>query len=1084
MNWFVKWLVRHNSQTKFFTLSAIVATIIFLDPFRERNERVLEAGAFATRLPPPSTSEEGTVLGVQITEEIETNTSAAIVAEASAPKLRSMRRRVVQLLQRVRQSDAEHIKQRTTFTTTDAQVEQLMTAADRYMCTTEMATLLAIMHVGGPQRLLYWDNEWDAATSRAVYRIHQALRKGCRDDIEFALKLYTAWSETRYQEQSLAPQWALRETWQPYRLPILPKALEEALGTHLTHFKKDIGKAYDIENIDLLVSQYGVREIADAWFTEVKAALQQARQEAWARAFFVHHGLLAYKVEPERERLLVERSVNKKTLERRPINFDLLQRLRILFAHYLVQHTETGPVVPSILALEPDWLTWLRQQEHSALSLARFIAQQTARNNANELLPTQTDQRLFLDQRIPLGSRYICTITHTHPDGSLSVAFTRHLADAPPTLESFRGEASFLRSTQLNAYVIDYEHKDSIEEALLTSPPAQHRAFAGITGCLQPADLSATANTEEKIYQINAPLLVEVSDYNFDDPAHPFVIVKPVPTQEPFQVFHDLHQIGDVVTVHTLGYDERPDDTLISLIVEEPRSHLTILLEPEQVSFTPLGEAIKEILPNTQLHLILEEIDTLKRTVTLSLLPLMEVHLDKILKSLPAENGTYQATGTISKVFAESILLVLHWSDPALGLIYALEIPRAMLPYPQQQCEIGDVVTLQLLFPDHVTSLEIHHLPSEVRQIIEMTHQERFSIYWENNRLHFHGQMPYHIQNKFLSLSTDKIYHYNIRHLYRNSYQFLAEVLTIAHQPTQAKIVQSDNEQDALSYVRVLASSEIQSENEIEYDETDETFTEEHHSPINAELTEDSASSVPIMTYQIGQIVEGRVTGVQSYGAFVEIEPGVSGLVHKSKMWGYVPDMSELVHMGDVVKVLILNVNVEQSNLELSMQLPEYDPLRNYHEGDIVTGRVTDIQEFGAFVQIEPGVSGLVHKSKMWGYVSDVANVVSIGDKVTVRILTINREKHWLELSMQVQEHDPLLRYKVGEIVTGVVTDVKDFGAFVEIEPGASGLIYRTDIRENVSDARRELFVGDEVEVLIVRIDMERRHMALSMKDI
>lgn len=188
--------------------------------------------------------------------------------------------------------------------------------------------------------------------------------------------------------------------------------------------------------------------------------------------------------------------------------------------------------------------------------------------------------------------------------------------------------------------------------------------------------------------------------------------------------------------------------------------------------------------------------------------------------------------------------------------------------------------------------------------------------------------------------------------------------------------------------------------------------------------------------------------------------------------------------MGDEIKVFILNVNIEQSNLELSMQLPEYDPLRNYEEGNTVTGRVTDIQEFGAFVQIEPGVSGLVHKSKMWGYVSDVAHVVSIGDEVTVRILTINREKHWLELSMQVAEHDPLLRYKVGEIVMGVVTDVKDFGAFVEVEPGASGLIYKSDIRENVTDARRELFVGDEIDVLIVRIDMERRHMALSMKDI
>ena len=193
---------------------------------------------------------------------------------------------------------------------TDLPVADLMALADRFTCTTEMATFLAIMNVGGAKQLLYWDQDWDATTRRSVHRIHTALVKGCEDELEFALKLYITWSEVHCQGQPLAPTWALHRVWQFRHMPPLPTKMWERLGPRAARFRKEVTAALDYASISHLVDRYGLEGIADTWLAEMKSVLLGVQQEAWATAFFIHHSLLKSRIEPERERLL-ERALSQ-----------------------------------------------------------------------------------------------------------------------------------------------------------------------------------------------------------------------------------------------------------------------------------------------------------------------------------------------------------------------------------------------------------------------------------------------------------------------------------------------------------------------------------------------------------------------------------------------------------------------------------------------------------------------------------------------------------------------------------------------------------------------------------------------------
>lgn len=247
--------------------------------------------------------------------------------------------------------------------------------------------------------------------------------------------------------------------------------------------------------------------------------------------------------------------------------------------------------------------------------------------------------------------------------------------------------------------------------------------------------------------------------------------------------------------------------------------------------------------------------------------------------------------------------------------------------------------------------------------------------------------------------------------------------------------------------------------------------------------------------FPVGTRVSGKVVSLTDYGAFIELVPGVEGLIHVSEMsWTKrVKHPSKLVNIGDEVNALVLDIDFENKRISLGMKQVEPNPWtlleEKYPVGAVIRGQVRNITDFGIFVGIEEGIDGLVHISDLsWTTrVKHPSEMFQKGDEVEAVVLNIDVENERFSLGMKQLHEDPWERipnsYPRGSRVKGKVTKITDFGAFVEIEPGIEGLVHVSEIAaEHVDDPRKYVNIGDEAEVMIIDIDGEDRKIGLSIK--
>ena len=249
--------------------------------------------------------------------------------------------------------------------------------------------------------------------------------------------------------------------------------------------------------------------------------------------------------------------------------------------------------------------------------------------------------------------------------------------------------------------------------------------------------------------------------------------------------------------------------------------------------------------------------------------------------------------------------------------------------------------------------------------------------------------------------------------------------------------------------------------------------------------------------YPVGAKATGRVVSLTNYGAFVELEPGVEGLVHVSEMsWTRrVGHPSKLVNVGDQVEVVVLDVNKTNKRISLGMKQVEPDPWatidQRYTPGVRVQGKVRNLTDFGAFVELEPGVDGLLHVSDLsWTRnIGHPSEVLKKGQAVEMVILNVDREAKRISLGMKQLQPDPwetvTERYPMGSRVQGKVVRITDFGAFVELEPGVDGLLHVSQMSSRpVSRPEDILNVGDELTLMVIRVDPHERRIGLSLKEV
>ncbi len=248
----------------------------------------------------------------------------------------------------------------------------------------------------------------------------------------------------------------------------------------------------------------------------------------------------------------------------------------------------------------------------------------------------------------------------------------------------------------------------------------------------------------------------------------------------------------------------------------------------------------------------------------------------------------------------------------------------------------------------------------------------------------------------------------------------------------------------------------------------------------------------------IGSELEGRVTKLMPYGAFVELLPGIEGMVHISEMsWSKIQKAEEVVQTGDLVKVKVIGIEQGkkpgQKKISLSIKQISGDPWNNVKDqfsiGDKIKGEVTRCAKFGAFVEIAAGIEGLVHVSEMsYRRILKPEEVVSQGDSVEVMIKEIDPEKRRISLSMKDAEGDPWIeapeKYNVGKSVAGIIEKKERFGFFIELEPGITGLLPKSKIASHHKPALLDkLREGDTIAVIIEEIHPDERKITLSPGD-
>ena len=267
-----------------------------------------------------------------------------------------------------------------------------------------------------------------------------------------------------------------------------------------------------------------------------------------------------------------------------------------------------------------------------------------------------------------------------------------------------------------------------------------------------------------------------------------------------------------------------------------------------------------------------------------------------------------------------------------------------------------------------------------------------------------------------------------------------------------------------------------------------------HKALIEADIEEQKKEIISQL--EKGQVLEGVVKNITSYGVFIDLG-GVDGLVHITDLsWNRINHPSEILELDQSLNVVILDFDDDKSRIPLGVKQLSQHPWEalseDLTEGDVVDGKVAVIADYGAFVEVAPGVEGLVHVSEMsWStHLRSAQDFVKVGEDVKVQILTLDREDRKMSLGIKQLTQDPwtdiTAKYPVGSKHKGVIRNFTNFGVFVELEEGIDGLIYISDLSwtKKVKHPSEVVSVGQELEIVVLELDVEGRKLSLGHKQV
>jgi small subunit ribosomal protein S1 len=247
--------------------------------------------------------------------------------------------------------------------------------------------------------------------------------------------------------------------------------------------------------------------------------------------------------------------------------------------------------------------------------------------------------------------------------------------------------------------------------------------------------------------------------------------------------------------------------------------------------------------------------------------------------------------------------------------------------------------------------------------------------------------------------------------------------------------------------------------------------------------------------FPVGSKIHGKVVNLVPYGAFIELEPGVEGLVHITEMsWTKrITKPSELLKVGQELDAVVLGIQKEEQKISLGLRQLEPNPWdmvrHNYPVGARVRGKVRNMTTYGAFVELEEGIDGMVHVSDMsWTRkINHPSEMLKKGDEVDAIVLDVDPNQQRISLGMKQLATDPWTDidsfFRIGDVVPGVISKITTFGAFIELKDGIDGLVHISQIQEERVDKIKDVLKpGQEVQARVIKIDREQRRIGLSIK--
>jgi HrpA-like RNA helicase/ribosomal protein S1 len=927
----------------------------------------------------------------------------------------------------------------------EVDIANLMILADRFGCAIEMATLLPMRTLGGFTKLLLWDKGWDAHTKRAVHKIHQALLDSCVDDIEFSLKIWQCWEGNAFGRTTgrEREKWAIQHfvNHHIFREQIAPER-ESLLLALSGHRKEQVYRSIDFDLLTRLriLMTYGLPN--QIYFLDDKQKSElELNQAPVYRPYIAEPGNNS-DLELLHSDAVVEVSPDSICSNRAMQLFVCGQRQR--FRRRLSPLSEPLTIITAsfLTAIKPQWLHYINQP---LMNLSRLMSLET-RNPSGDLVTTTTAARLFIDQLFPIGATFRCQSTGSSntiqigqfisPAPHIQPRKSNEDIDAPVDIEYLEAEKA-IQTTGVTEedqkYIVDVQNDveetpewvDVIEESRDESHTTEATSTKYVTNLIQTVFPGRVVHTlEDQI--LKSEFRGVVTGYDFSNHASPVILLEIPDEPAPFDRFYTHYKAGENISVKVISIEQYVNDRLAYLVVREEKSALEMIMDPYDASLGGRNFAIEMLKPGDMIETTIEDIDTKAKRVKINRLrQAEEEHLRFIGKG---DERIIDAT--IVEVRDNGLYLwlnpeVVRTNIPISAFVY---IDR--LPQRPEEMWLGRSCKVKVRIQQFKREIRrgVGNLPEKAyERIRQFPWDKKLRYEEETSRIIAGRRITYDQRLTLLRLSSQSEYQKAVNIIYRRS-----------------------NEVEA----RVLDMTGIEN------------------------LTQYEGQRLP---------EKWKVTKVLDDAVLVAAPDGFETVVPKREVvYDLSANLHEAISEGIPVDITVKQVDVPEGRVDLSLLRPEDDPLNKYQVGQVVTGHVANIISSGAFVELEPGVQGMVHISEVaWWRIDRVETVLHKGQGVTVWILDIDRQERKLKLTMRLAENDPLRNYHLNQIVLGkVVAFTKDgSGTFVELAPGVEGFVYKDEISFGpVQDAREILQEGQTVIVRISELDLNERRMRLTIR--